>query len=416
MRHASPPTLLTWLILVVLLGGLAGSACALFLGLLDLAQANRQSNPWLILLLPFAGVGIVAFSRAWGGWADSGNAALMHAVETPQAKHPLPRRMAPLILLTTVATHWFGGSAGREGTAVQMGGSLASLLQGLRRHWSPQHQRILLLAGMAAGFSGLFGTPLAATIFALEAVRVSNGRLRAMLPCLAAAVIADQVCQAWGIAHAPYPSIPISLSWWLGPDLILLAAACAAVGAGFIFALHGMGWLLRRMSRHTLLYPFIGGCVVLGLVVLSGSQDYLGLGVMSADPQAVTIMSSFQADGANTWSWLWKLLFTVATVGSGFKGGEVTPLFFIGATLGNSLSHVLHSPTMLLAALGMTGLFAAASKTPWACAIMAAELFSWWIFPLALITCHMACILSGKRGIYAARQAPPEQLDVDTAR
>ncbi|TVR16270.1 MAG: voltage-gated chloride channel protein [Planctomycetota bacterium] len=373
--------------------------------LLDGAQANRSNNPWIVLLLPFAGIGIVAFSRWWGGWADAGNAAMMYAAEHPQ--HHLPRRMAPLILLTTVATHWFGGSAGREGTAVQMGASLASLVQGIRRTWQPQHRQMLLLAGMAAGFSGLFGTPLAATIFALEAVRVNNRRLSAAIPCIAAALIANSVCHAWGIDHPPYPSIPIPWSWWLGPDLILLAAACAAVGGAFILSLYGLRLLLQRITRHTLLYPFIGGCLVLGLIIVSGSQDYLGLGVMSTDPNAVTIISSFTEDGANTWSWLWKLLFTVATVGSGFKGGEVTPLFFIGATLGNTLASFLSSPTMLLAALGMTTLFAAASKAPWACAVMTAELFSWTLFPFAVLTCHAACMLSGKHGIYAGRQPPP---------
>ncbi|TVR43731.1 MAG: voltage-gated chloride channel protein [Planctomycetota bacterium] len=437
MIHASPqswamqysqstekgPSPLAWLLAIVLLGSLAGSACALFLHLLDYAQASREAKPWLLYLLPLAGAAIVLMYQYWGGYAAAGMGSLQRAAEDPQAQPVPARRMAPLILLTTVLTHLFGGSAGREGTAVQMGGSIASAVNRLRAFQrNPRARRMLLCCGMAAGFSGLFGTPLAATIFAVEVARLGRLRWPILLPALLSALLSNAISHAWGASHALYPQIFAELSpssWWAqffsnGLLSVVVVALGAALAARlYLFLHHGVESNLRRLVSRAWLRPVIGGLLVIALVWVSGSRDYLGLGVTHADPEATSITSAFSEDGATHSSWLWKIVFTAVTLGSGFKGGEVTPLFFIGATLGHSLALMLGLSLALAAGLGMMAVFAAASRCPLACAVMGAELFGWSCLPLLLPCCYAAVALAARQGIYSHR--PPADPDDSAA-
>jgi len=400
------------LLLTIPLGLLVGSACAVFLWSLERATALRFEYPWLLWLLPVAGAAIGWMYLTLGTSVEAGNNLIVDEIHRPGGGVPL--RMAPLVLIGTVVTHLFGGSAGREGTAVQMGGSIASGLVKYLPWLDRADGPTMLMAGIAAGFGGVFGTPVAGMIFAMEVLVVGRMDYRAILPCLCAAVISDRTCIAWGIGHTHYhlsSILPEGITWQASAfDGRLMLCA---VGGGILFGLasllfaeltHGVNWLFKHLVPWPIVRPVLGGCAVIGLVYLAGTRDYLGLGVTSPEPEAVTIVSSFQAGGAHSWSWLWKIIFTAVTLGSGFKGGEVTPLFYIGAALGNTLAMLTGAPVDLLAAMGFVSVFAGATNTPLACTMMAVELFGGEFAVYFAVSCVMAYLFSGHSGIYLSQR------------
>jgi len=400
--------MLRWTLLVLPVGILAGSASALFLWSLDRVTALRWEHGWLLFLLPVAGLAGGWLYHRYGGTAAGGNNLIIDEIHQPGGG--VPARMAPFILLGTLLTHLCGGSAGREGTAVQMGGSLASAYGRLCR-FSQDNLRVLLMAGVAAGFGSVFGTPLAGALFALEVLVIGRMRSDALLPVLAASLVGDVTCQAWGIHHAQYRiafSAPAGSAFHL--DALLLGkVALAAVAFGLVARLfseltHGLQQLHGRFLTRPWLRPVVGGVLVIGLVFLVGTRDYLGLGVHSPDPQACTLATAFSPGGATPWSWWWKLLFTAVTVSAGFKGGEVTPLFFIGAALGNTLGTLLGAPVDLLAGLGFIAVFAGATNTPLACTVMGIELFGAEPTVYFALACWIAYHASGHSGIYLAQR------------
>lgn len=412
---------LKWLAIGVPLGMAVGSAVAFFLWSLDQVTQLHWEHPWLLFCLPLAGLGSGLIYHRWGRESEGGNNLIIEQIHEPGGG--VPARLAPLVLIGTLITHLCGGSAGREGTAVQMGGSLAATL-GRWLRLGDDETRLLLSAGVAAGFGAVFGTPLAGAIFALEVLTIGRVRYGALVPCLVASIVADQVCIAWGIEHTHYQITSFAgasaNSTATTLDLLLTGkVAIAAVFFGLASVLfaeltHGLNRALTRIVPRAWLRPVIGGCVVILLVALLGERDYLGLGVAANphDPTAVTIQSSFQEGGAEWLSWWWKLLFTVVTVGSGFKGGEVTPLFFIGAALGNVSGRLLGAPIDLMAGLGFVAVFAGATNTPLACTIMAIELFapghgdllSSGIVVYAAVACFLSYFMSGHSSIYRTQR------------
>lgn len=419
-----------WLLISTPLGIAIGSAVALFLWSLDRVTELQWSNPWLLYLLPLAGVASGWTYYKWGLNSEAGNNLIID--ETHQPGEGVPARMALLVLLGTLNTHLFGGSAGREGTAVQMGGSLASTLSRWLKMNSVDRQ-ILLSAGVAGGFGAVFGTPLAGSIFALEVLAIGMITYRALIPALMSAIIADQVTQIWGIGHTHYQiafgqgisvatndSLPVIDGWLLAK--VSLAAVCFGLASVFFVELtHFISATFKRLVAFPWLRPGIGGLLVILLVWLTGSRDYLGLGVLGnpANPEAVSIMSSFEPGGAGWFSWFWKSVFTAVTVGSGFKGGEVTPLFFIGSTLGCVLGYLLNAPVDLLAGLGFVAVFCGATNTPLACTIMAIELFSPFSEGLlssgfvvyAAVTCFISYFLSGHSALYSSQRIGQHKLE-----
>ena len=408
----SPGYLLKWTLLASLLGILTGSACALFLWLLEHCSRIQAENSWLLWLLPVAGVLIGYVYSTIGKSTEAGNNLILNEIHEPG--NGVPLRMAPLVLLSTLVTHLFGGSAGREGTAVQMGGSLAAGLSRMIPRMSIEDTKILLTAGIASGFAGVFGTPVAGMIFAMEVLTVGRLNSSCIVPCLIAAIVGDQTCLAWGIRHTHYSIaslLPVGSASHLAPvdGRLLLCTVFAGVAFGlaslmFSEGSHSLTQQFRKRIPNPLLRPFIGGVSVIILFLIAGTDDYLGLGVTAADEQSVTIVKSFQSGGAETWSWLWKLVFTVVTLSSGFKGGEVTPLFFIGATLGNTLSSLLGVPADLFAALGFVAVFAAATNCPLASTVMAVELFGGEFLLYITVACLVACFVSGRSSIYTAQR------------
>ncbi|MCS0501925.1 DUF190 domain-containing protein [Ancylobacter mangrovi] len=408
-------SVLRWALILVPMSVAVGSLCAAFLWCLDVATRTRFAYSWLLFLLPLGGFVIGLLYHWMGKSVEGGNNLIVEQIHEPGGGVPL--RMAPLIFIGTVATHLFGGSAGREGTAVQLGGSLASAFARLAR-LDASGVRVLLMAGIAAGFGSVFGTPLAGAVFALEVLAIGRVEYAALVPCLVAAVVGDWTCHLWGIHHSLYHIHYIGTAgeaWSIEP-LLLGKAAIAGVafglaGLAFAEANHGLGSLFKRSIPYGPLRPVIGGLLVIALVYLLGTRDYLGLGVWSPDPSVPTI-SSFFGSTVDDWSWLLKFLFTVVTLSSGFKGGEVTPLFFIGAALGNALGGALGAPLDLFAGLGFVAVFAGATNTPLACTIMGVELFgATHIVPIA-VACFIAYLCSGHSGIYLSQRiAVPKTND-----
>lgn len=404
--------LVRWLILIIPVSVTIGSIVALFLWLLHQATGLRFQYPWMLFLLPLAGIAIHLIYKTIGRSSEKGNNLIIDEIHEPGGG--IPGWMAPVILVCTVITHLFGGSAGREGTAVQIGGSIAQIFGKLFR-LNADDTKIILTSGVAAGFGAVFGTPLAGTIFAAEVLSVGRIQYTSLLPCLFAAIIGDATVTAWGIHHTTYhigvtAGVQELIPGYISPAFsLLIKVVPAAIAFGlaaclFSVMVHTLRNLFLKLIRTSWLIPVAGGLIIILLTFITGSTDYLGLGV---DPQyagSVTISSSFKAGGADTWSWLWKTGYTTITLSSGFKGGEVTPLFYIGATLGNTLSGILDAPAGLFAALGFIAVFAGATNTPLACTIMGVELFGSEYMHLFAAACFIAYFFSGHSGIYSSQK------------
>lgn len=391
----SARTFTQWLLLGGLVGVVCGVASAVFLALLDAAMDFRGQHPGIVFLLPLAGLAIGAVYARWGEPIRGGNNLVIDTVH--EGDRQIPLRMAPMVLMGTVLTHLFGGSAGREGTAVQMGGSLADAIAH-RFRVDASTRRELLAAGMAGGFGSVFGTPIAGAVFGLEVVCVGRMGYEALLPALVASVVGDLVTRGLGIGHTVYPSpVALPLSALVLVKWLVFAAAVALVSVVFVEGMHLLKRVLEKRLPRLPLRMATGGLAVVGLWLLVGTDDYLGLGVP-------TIVRAFMDPSLPVSAFALKLLFTVVTLGSGFLGGEVTPLFFIGAALGNVLARLLGLPVDLGAAVGMAALFAAAANTPLALSIMAVELVGASVLPHVAIVAAVAYLLTGHRGIYPSQR------------
>jgi H+/Cl- antiporter ClcA len=390
-RTELAPYIILWLGLAGFVGMLSGSASAIFLVSLDWATNIREANLWLIALLPLAGFGIGYGYHHYGANSVKGNNLLLE--ELYQTKNPIPLRMTPLVFFGTIFTHLFGGSAGREGTAVQMGSSLADQLT----KWfslDEQNRRIIIICGVAGGFASVFGTPLAGAIFSLEWMLTHKFRWKSIFPAFLAAFVADWTCELlWGVGHTTYSigEVPIhslvNLAWVIPAGIAFGLAARLFAETG-----HGISAIFKSAISYPPLRPVVGGILVAVIVYFSGSTTYIGLGV----PR---IVEAFEVP-LPWYDWLAKTGLTGLTLGSGFKGGEVTPLFFTGATLGNALSAWIPLPLALLAGIGFVGVFSGATNTPIACTVMGMELFGYESGIFLGMTCLIAYFFSGRGSVY----------------
>jgi H+/Cl- antiporter ClcA len=389
-----------WLITATLIGLLAGSASAIFLVGLQKVGEYRESNLWIIAFLPVAGFLIGWVYHKYGESVVKGNNQLLEEFYNPQKVIPL--RMAPLVLFGTLATHLFGGSAGREGTAVQMGGAIADQFT----KWfklTAADRKTIITVGVAAGFASVFGTPLAGAVFALEWLVIGRVRYEAIFPAFLGAFVAHYTCaELWQVHHTTYsiPSVPdlslMNLLW-----IIPAGIAFGITGRVFAKAIHLSSGLFKKIN-YPPLRPVAGGIIVALIVWVMGTSKYIGLGIP-------TIQEAF-TDQLPLYDFLVKIGMTALTLGAGFKGGEVTPLFFAGATLGNSLSNIIPLPLALLAGMGFVAVFAGATNTPLACTLMGIELFGAESGIFIGICCVTAYLFSGGSGIYSSQAKGSHKL------
>jgi H+/Cl- antiporter ClcA len=396
-----------WILLGSVVGVLCGAASALFLWLLERATEFRTGHEIVVYTLPVAGLVIGWIYERFGQSIKAGNNLVIDTIHDEGPEIPL--RMAPMVLIGTVLTHVFGGSAGREGTAVQMGASITDWVSH-RLRVGKHTRRQLLSAGVAGGFGSVFGTPIAGMVFGLEFIVLGRIKYDALVPALVASIVGDMTTRALGIGHTHYPAAPhVPLTPLLLLKWLAFAAAVAIVTTAFIELTH---FIKKRGEKHIprlSIRMFLGGLVVVGLWKLVGTSDYLGLGVPM-------IVRSFEDPNLPVYAFALKLVFTAVTLGAGFLGGEVTPLFFVGAALGSVLARLLGIPIELGAGVGLAAVFAASSNTPLALSIMAMELLGAPVFPHVVIVCVLAYLLSGHRSIYPAQRLVNGKSGVRLAR
>lgn len=386
--------LLKWTVLGGLVGIFAGSASALFLTSLDWATCMRISHPWLLWLLPAGGALVSYLYLRFGKDASKGNNLILEQIH--EGNGTIPFRMAPFVLFGTIVTHLFGGSAGREGTAVQMGGSLSEWIGNLLK-LNALDRKVILMCGISSGFGSVFGTPLAGTVFGLEVLVIGFIRYEALLPCFIASFVGDKVTAAFGIHHIQYQmgTVP-DFSMLLLMKVIMASILFGLAGLFFSELTHRLKALFAKVFKNPVIKSFCGGFIIIGMVYVCGTRDYLGLGIP-------LIQESFHASAA-PFTFLLKTVFTSVTLGAGFQGGEVTPLFAIGSTLGSALAHYLQLSAPFLAAIGFISVFSGATNTPMACFIMGIELFGAEGAVYMFIGCMMSYLFSGHTGIYTAQR------------
>jgi H+/Cl- antiporter ClcA len=379
-----------WILICVLIGIFSGSASAFFLVSLEWVTQFREHNIWIIWLLPMGGLAIGLFYHYYGNDVVKGNNLLLEEYEKPRKTIPL--KMAPLVLIGTLITHLFGGSAGREGTAIQMGGVIADQFKKLFK-LSNSDRKTLIILGISAGFASVFGTPLAGALFALEVLYFSKINFKSIVLSFLTAYIAYFTVEFWQITHTHYtiPLVP-EMTLNIMPWIIIVGILFGLTSMLFSRTTHFWGRLFSKTIQYAPLRPFVGGVILAVAIYFIGTTKYIGLGIPS-------IVDSFSTPNAS-YDFLLKILFTGFTLGAGFKGGEVTPLFFVGATLGSALSLVVPLPIALLAGMGFVAVFSGATHTPIACTIMGMELFGLESGLFIGIACLIAYFCSGSIGIY----------------
>lgn len=382
--------LVKWFLISVGVGVIVGSISSLFGHVLIIANNLRAQYPFIIYTLPAGGLLIVALYRGCRNTSDKGTNTVVASI---QESTDIPFRMAPLIFISTTITQLCGGSAGREGAALQLGGSIAKRL-GRLYGLNGDSQRTIVMCGMSAGFSALFGTPLAAAVFSMEVVSVGIMHYSALVPCVIASLTAHFVAAFFKVPPEVFPvaGLPAVTPWNL-LKLIAFAAVVGGVSIAFCVLLHKAEHLYEKYIKNQYLRIALAGCILILLTLLLGTKEYLGSGMG-------IIEHIFHEGEAHWYTFLLKMLFTAVTLGAGFKGGEIVPSFTIGAALGCAAAALLGLPVQLVAACGMVGLFCGVTNSPITSLLIAFELFGFEGMPYYLVTVAVSYMVSGQHSLY----------------
>lgn len=379
---------LKWLLFATAIGVIVGAVGAAFHHAIELATELRTAHGWLLYLLPAAGLIIVASYQLTDMADDKGTEYILSTVRDNK---PLRLRTAPLIFVGTVLTHLTGGSAGREGAALQLGGTISSTL-GRLVHLNEKDERVITMCGMAAGFSALFGTPLAAAIFAMEVVSVGVMYYAAAVPCIFAALIAQLTAAALQVEPTTFAlSAVADVNVLTLLQSLGLGVICAVVSILFCAVMHRMPNFYDRITKNPYLRAVLGGVLVVLLSLVFG-RDYNGAGM--------GIIEQALEGEAVPWAFLLKILFTALTLSAGFKGGEIVPAFFVGATLGCTVGPLLGLPAGFAAAMGMVAVFCGVTNCPITSILLAYELFGGEGLTLFALVCVTSYMLSGYSSLY----------------
>ena len=382
-----------WVIFAIIVGALVGLCGIAFYFLLSFVTVLRKQNPWLLFLLPVGGLAIAALYRLLHDEKDAGTNLVISAIHSDDE---LPLRMAPLIFISTLITHLFGGSAGREGAALQMGGSIGNAL-GKFSHFDDKDKHVMIMCGMSAAFSALFGTPMAAAILPMEIVSVGVMYYIALVPCVISSLVAHGIAYIFGIsntmftiAHVPDFGVVQAIR------ISILAILCALVSILFCVLLHKTEELYRKFFENAYLRIFIGGCIVIVLTLLVGNQNYNGTGI--------NIIESCINGTVRPEAFLLKMIFTALTLGAGFKGGEIVPSFFTGAAFGCLFGILTGFSPTLCTAVGMTAVFCGVTNCPITSLLISFELFGYDGMPYFLLAIAFSYMLSGYFGLYRSQK------------
>ena len=383
-----------WFLLSVLSGIIVGIVISFFLKSLQLATSIRKANPIIIALLPFGGALVSYLYLKYGKDSSKGNNLIIERINKGEAD--IPFRMAPLVFFGTFVTHLFGGSAGREGTGVQIGASITSKLSKLLK-LNKKDTTMIIISGVSSGFGVVFGTPIAGTIFGLEVSTIGKMRYEAIIPCLISSYIGNFIARLLKVQHTHYPMEVVSSSdYTIFYKVILCSILFGIVSKLYSELTHYLKQCFTQLIPNPYIKSFVGGCIVILIALVLQTQMYLGL---SLD----LLKHSFE-NSVVGYTFIFKLILTSITLSTGFQGGEVTPLFVIGATLGSFLAPIINLPISFLAGLGMIAVFCGGTKTPLASFAMGLELFGGGNIKYIFITCVISYVFAGKSGIYSSQE------------
>lgn len=382
-----------WVIFAILVGTIVGLCGSAFYFGMSYVTFLRTAHPWLILLLPAGGLVIVGLYHLFHDEKDTGTNLVISAIHSGDE---LPFRMAPLIFISTLITHLFGGSAGREGAALQMGGSIGNALGRLFR-FDEKDKHVMIMCGMSAAFSALFGTPMAAAIFPMEMVSVGVMYYIALVPCVISSLVAHGIAVSFGVSNELFligeiPAFGILSS----VKISVLAILCALVSILFCVILHQTGHLYKKLFKNPYLRVFAGGCLIVLLTCLVGSQSYNGTGI--------NIIENCINGTVRPEAFLLKMIFTALTLGAGYKGGEIVPSFFTGAAFGCLFGNLLGFSPTLCTAVGMTSVFCGVTNSPITSLLISFELFGYDGMPYFLLATAFSYMLSGYFGLYHSQK------------
>lgn len=387
-------TLLKWLAIGTCIGLIVGAVSSLFGHALVWASDFRAQYPQIILALPLAGLLIVFLYKFFKDENDKGTNMVISSIHSSTG---IPFRMAPLIFVSTVLTHLCGGSAGREGAAIQLGGSIANRLGRIIR-LNENDQHIIIMCGMSAGFSALFGTPMAASIFSLEVISIGIMHYSALVPCVTAAMIAHFVADFLKVPPETFTVAEIpAMNPVIFFKIVILAALIGGVSILFCIILHTAEHLYKKFIRNSYIRILVAGCIIVLLAAILRTDFYLGSGME-------IIEHIFHTGDTEIYTFLLKMIFTALTLGAGFKGGEIVPSFCIGAAFGCAVAALFGLPVTLVAACGMVGVFCGVTNCPLTSLLISFELFGFEGMPYYLVTVAVSYMLSGYYGLYRAQK------------